>query len=78
MRKSTKIVRPPLRLPCHPYWHHVAVGVEGYGNGGVPEELLNELRVNVFGEQERCAGVAQVVEGDGGSPAFFRSGMNDR
>ena len=42
----------------------VAVGVESNGDGGVPEQLLNELLMNVLREQERGAGVAEVLEGD--------------
>ncbi len=42
----------------------VTVGVESNGDGGVPEQLLHELRMNVLREQERGAGVAEVLEGD--------------
>jgi hypothetical protein len=42
----------------------VTVCVEGYGYGGVPKQLLDELRVNAPLEQERRASVTQVVEGD--------------
>ena len=27
-------------------WEYVAVGVQGYGYGGVPQQLLDELRVD--------------------------------
>jgi hypothetical protein len=29
-------------------WEHVGVGVQGDGYGGVPQKLLDELRVNFF------------------------------
>lgn len=44
----------------------MTVGVQGDGHGGVSEQRLNELRVDIPLEQERSAGVAQVVEGDVG------------
>ena len=30
---------------------HVAVGVQGYGYGGVPQQFLHELDVHAFAEQ---------------------------
>ena len=41
----------------------MGVGVEGDGDGGVAQELLDELWVDVPLEQERRASVAQVVKG---------------
>lgn len=43
---------------------HVPVGVEGYRNGAVPEELLHKLRVDVSREKERRASVTHMVERD--------------
>ena len=47
----------------------MGVGVERYDDGGVAEELLDELGVDVPLEQERGAGMPEVVEGDGESAA---------
>ena len=46
----------------------MGVGVEGDGDGGVAQKLLDELGVDVLREQDRSAGVAEAVEGDGGEP----------
>ena len=43
---------------------HVAVGVQRLRYGGVPQELLDVLRMNIAGEQ-RGAGVTQVMESYG-------------
>ena len=40
----------------------MGVGVEGYGDGGVPEKFLHELGVDAPGQKQRGGGVAQVVE----------------
>ncbi len=40
----------------------MAVSVQGYRNGGVPEEFLDNLWVGAFGEQECGAGVPEVVQ----------------
>jgi hypothetical protein len=39
----------------------VPVAVEGELNGGVPEPLLDFLRVGTLGDEEGCAGVAEIV-----------------
>ena len=49
----------------------MAVAVEGDGDGGVPEELLDELRVNVLLEEERCARVPEIVKGYLGKTGAF-------
>ncbi len=41
---------------------HVAVGVQGYGYGGVTQEFLHEFDVYSFTQQQGCAGMAQVVK----------------
>ena len=43
---------------------HVGVGVEGDGDAGVSQKLLNELRMDVFLEQERGTRVPEIVEVD--------------
>jgi hypothetical protein len=39
----------------------VPVAVEGELDGGVPEPLLDLLRVGALGDEEGCASVAEVV-----------------
>ena len=57
----------------------VAVGVQRLRYGGVPQELLDVLGVDVAGEQQRGAGVPEIVEADAaGSPARFSSALNER
>jgi hypothetical protein len=46
--------------------HYVGVGVERYRHCGVAQELLNELGVRSFDEQQVCACVPEVVEADVG------------
>ncbi len=53
-------------------WEHVAVGVEGYGNGRVAQELLHKLSVDAPAEKDRGAGVPQVVEADLGQPRALK------
>jgi hypothetical protein len=38
----------------------VRVGVEGYGDRGVPEHLLDDLRVYALGYKQGCAGVTEI------------------
>lgn len=40
----------------------MGVGGEGGSDGGVSEKLLDQFRVYTFTEQQRCAGVTEVVE----------------
>ena len=40
------------------------VGVYGLRNGGMAEHLLNDLRVDVLGEKQGSARVAQAVKGE--------------
>ena len=40
----------------------MGVGVQGYGDDGVPKHLGDHLGVHVHGEQERGASVPEVVE----------------
>jgi hypothetical protein len=62
-------LRPSRRQPVAHTGEHVGVGVEGYGDGGVSEHLGDDLGVDVPRQQERGAGVPQVVEaGVGGEP----------
>ncbi len=42
---------------------HVGVDVEGYGYGGVSEQLLNELGVNVLLEEERRLTASRQPDG---------------
>ena len=42
--------------------HDVGVGVERYRHGGVAQELLDELGVRSFAQQQRRARVPEVVE----------------
>jgi hypothetical protein len=42
----------------------VRVGVEGDADAGVPQELLDELRVDVPLEEEGGACMPEIVEGD--------------
>jgi hypothetical protein len=46
--------------------HYVGVGVERYRHCGVAQELLDELGVGSFTEQQRGARVPEVVEADVG------------
>ena len=48
----------------------VRVGVKGEADVRVPEELLHELRVYPLGEEQRRAGVPEVVEAHVGQPRF--------
>jgi hypothetical protein len=41
----------------------VGVDIEGDGDGGVTEQLLYELRMDVLLEKKRGTGVPEVVEG---------------
>jgi hypothetical protein len=41
----------------------VGVDIEGDGDGGVTEQLLYELRMDVLQEKKRGTGVPEVVEG---------------
>ena len=54
------------------------VGVRGYGDVGVPEEVLDDLRVDVLREQEARRRVAQPWKGTPGRPAPRKSGSKDR
>ena len=59
--------------------YDVAVGVEDYGNVGVPEELLDVLRVDALYEQQGGARVPQIVQDlTRGSCARFSSGLKWR
>ena len=40
----------------------VRVGVEGYGDGRVPEHLLNDLGVYTFGKKQGSTGVPEIVK----------------
>src|SRR5215210_3101539 len=42
-------------------WEDVAVGVEGDRYGGVAEELLHDLGVDPSREEQRSAGVPEIV-----------------
>ena len=49
----------------------MGVGVERYRYGGVAHEFLHVLRVHAFGEKQRSACVAQVVEADMGETGLL-------
>ncbi len=50
----------------------MGVGVEGDGDGGVAQELLHELGVDVPLKQQGSAGVPEVVECDPRQPRFLQ------
>ena len=50
-------------MVSHPRYN-VRVGIQRDGDVSVPEEFLNVLRMDVASEEQRCAGVPQVVEAD--------------
>ena len=58
---SEGLVYRPARAAVHA-GDYVGVGVQGEGYGGVPEELLDVFGVDVAGEEQGGAGVAEVVE----------------
>ena len=56
-------VQPIYGFSLH-VWQHVRVEIEGRVDSGVPEYLLNYLRVFATGEHERGEAIAQGVEWD--------------
>src|SRR5215211_4277321 len=58
---SEGLVYRPTRAAVHA-GDYVRIGVQRLGYGGVPEELLDVFGVDVAGEEQGGAGVAEVVE----------------
>jgi len=52
------------RLSLHPR-HHVAIGVQGDADRGVPEALLHDLGMHALTQEHRGMSVPQVVEAAG-------------
>jgi hypothetical protein len=64
-RPSQRIVHGVRKSTIYPL-DDVGVGVEGYGYAGVAQKLLDVLRMLAYHEEYCSAGVAQIVERDGG------------
>ena len=54
-------------------WKNVAASIEGDRCGGVAEELLDNLGVDPSREEQRSAGVTEVVKPDPGHPRLLNS-----
>ena len=55
------------------------VAVERHGYGGVPEEVLDQFRVDAASQKQGSARVPEIVPADRGeSPARLRSGLKWR
>jgi hypothetical protein len=77
-RSGEGILHGPCRLGRHA-WHHLTVDVEGNGDGGVPEHLLDYLGVCALQQEKACRRVTEIVEPIGaGRSALSRSGLKDR
>ena len=44
----------------------VRITIEGHGYGGVPEQVLDQFRVDATPQEQGCAGVPEVVPADRG------------
>ena len=51
---------------------HVRIGVQGYGDASVPKHLGDDLGVNILGQEQGRASVAQVVEPNIGQPGTLQ------
>lgn len=69
MSSQGVVHRPGCDVPHAGY--HVAVGVEGDADVGVPEHLGDDLRVDALREQQGGAGVPQVVEANVRQPRLL-------
>ena len=49
----------------------MGVGVQGYCDRRVPQHLGDNLGVDVLGQQQRCAGMPEVVKPDGRQPCLL-------
>jgi hypothetical protein len=61
MPSRERCVHRGCGLLPHPR-HHVAVAIQRHRHRSVAEKLLNQSRVRPLGEQQRGAGVAQIVK----------------
>jgi hypothetical protein len=52
----------------------VAVAVQRDAELGVTQQLLDDLGMLAFGQQQRCSGVPEYMEGDRGQPRTLKEG----
>ncbi len=51
-------------------WQDMGIGIHRYVDLGVPQPLLDDLRVDPFPEHQRCSRMSQVMKADIGQASF--------
>src|SRR5215210_7283702 len=73
-RLAQGLIHPVGSIAAH-RGHPVGVAVKGKLYGGVTGEVLDVLRVHAAGEQDREAGVPDIVPADGGELRTLEQGF---